>query len=100
MAKDEFGYEYLRRPDGGAYIIAAWACAVAAAICAVIGAFVPSLDLTLLAGALGSLWGIFFITGNVVRAIYFVAGEAEKPRSRSEKNSRWRPDEGYHRADI
>jgi hypothetical protein len=43
---------------------------------------------------------VFFITGYVSRAIYFVAGDVEKPRSRSEKGTRWRSEEGYNRVEI
>jgi hypothetical protein len=100
MPKDEFGYDYLRRRDGGILIMAAWACAAASIICAAIGVFTSSFDAMALSGALGSFWAVFFITGYVSRAIYFVAGDVEKPRSRSEKGTRWRSEEGYNRVEI
>jgi hypothetical protein len=100
MPKDEFGYDYLRRPDGGVFIITAWACAVASIVCAVIAAVDSSFDLMVVGSGLASLWAIFFITGYVSRAIYFVAGDAEKPRARSGKSARWRPEEGYNRVEI
>jgi len=100
MPKDELGYEYLRRRDGGTLIIAAWICAAASIICAAVGTLASWFDVVVLSGAFGSLCAVFFITGYVCRAIYFVSGDAEKPRSRIERSGRWNIDEGYNRAQI
>ena len=101
MPKDEFGREYLRRSDGGALIIGGWACGMASVVFALLALLTSSYYWLALSGALGSFWAILFITGYVTRAIYFVAGEEQKPRSRSARNGiRWRSEQGYRPSRI
>lgn len=79
---DSRGYRYLRRKDGSAILITAWFLGALALLCA----FLVALDgdawqLQLLGGVAAGLWLVLFVTGMVVRALYFLAGDSSKPRS-------------------
>lgn len=107
---DDRGYGAIYRSDGGKFLGWAWVCASIALICFFASMVIPTRDImgnidpggigsrfyaALLGTSFASLWGILFGIGHIVRAIYFLPGNAMKPRAdtaiiRAKKSARAR----------
>ena len=91
---DERGYDARYRSDGGKFLVWAWVCAAISMLCFFVSIGIPTRDImgnidpagmgarfyTVIIGAsFASLWGFLFGIGHIVRAIYFLPGDAMKP---------------------
>lgn len=91
---DAWGYAYLKRSNGTALLVAAWLCLAVAIVLLLVAVltkttnFMGEIDtaaivmrgwLLLASYGLFGAWGMFFAVGQIVRALFFLDGTAEKP---------------------